>query len=172
MFTTNPWSVYVYTAGPLIAGYYLFVASRFYGGEIKARINQWARRSPKRARADQEVIRDERDQEPVQKGSIQTLSQAQSAGQTNLVSLQENKHTPAGHHDLPAHITGLIAEAHEKDYDKQELILLLQMTIKDYLDSQGTQLRSAISELISNECAKYGSIHLGEKDKEAIWDKV
>lgn len=174
MFTTNPWAVYVYVAGPVIAGYYLFAVARFYRREITARIS--SRRS---LRTKQAVSWKEREEPPVQSEPEQ-IDYSQTADQPLAgskkifppVSLWKNKVLSGQQQSLAEHLTYLIQEAHEKDYDKQELILLLQMTIREYLDFEGMQFQSGINECIETECAKYGSLHLGEEDKAAIWNTV
>lgn len=172
MFTTNPWAVYVYIAGPVIAGYYLFAIARFYGKEIKARIGASARLKGNNGSAHLAMGNGDH-QTPQERGLNLTPSDPQPAGKIQAESLQESQHRSViGHDELKAHLTDLIDESHQKDCEKTELIHLLQMTIKDYLDFQAAQFQSMISELIEDECAKYGSIHLGEKDKAAIWGKV
>jgi len=174
MFTTNPWAVYVYVAGPVIAGYYLFAVARFYGREIKAKITSRRTLRAKPAEARKET------NEPVAQSEPEQIDYSQMAvepisGPKKIfppVSLWKNRVLSGQQQSLAEHLTYLIQEAHENDYDKQELVLLLQMTIKDYLDFEGTQFQSAINECIGTECAKYGSIHLGEEDKAAIWNRV
>ena len=173
MFTTNPWAVYVYVAGPVITGYYLFAASRFYRREITARIRSLRSLSAKQAALRKEI------QEPLQSEpdpiDYALTADQPFAGSKKIfppVSLWKNRVLSGQQRSLTEHLTYLIQEAHEKDYDKQELILLLQMTIRDYLDFEGTQFQSGINECIGTECAKYGSIHLGEEDKAAIWNRV
>ena len=174
MFTTNPWAVYVYVAGPVIAGYYLFAVARFYRREITARIS--SRRSLRTRLSEPRKVTDE----PVAQSEPEQIDYSQMAvepisGPKKIfppVSLWKNRVLSGQHHSLAEHLTYLIQEAHEKDYDKQELILLLQMTIRDYLDFEGTQFQSAINECIGTECAKYGSIHLGEEEIAEIWNRV
>lgn len=173
MFSTSPWAVYVYVAGPVIAGYYLFVASRFYGREIKAKITARRALRIKPAYAAQQ-------EDPDAESGPDDIDDAQMAYEPDSgsekifppVSLWKNRVLHGQQQSLAEHLTYLIQEAHEKDYDKQELVLLLQMTIRDYLDFEGTQFQSAINDCIQTECAKYGSLHLGEEDKAAIWSRV
>ena len=174
MFTTNPWAVYVYVAGPVIAGYYLFAVARFYRREIKAKISSRRSLRAKRAEPRKETNEPVTQSEPEQTDYSQTDDQP-LAGSKKIfppVSLWKNRVLSGQQHSLTEHLTYLIQEAHEKDYDKQELVLLLQMTIKDYLDFEGTQFQSGINECIGTECAKYGSIHLGEEEIAAIWNRV
>ena len=173
MFTTSPWALYVYVAGPVIAGYYLFAVARFYRREIKAKISP--RRSLRAKPAEpRKEINEPLQSEPEQIDYAQMAVEPISGPKKIFppVSLWKNRVLSGQQQSLAEHLTYLIQEAHEKDYDKQELILLLQMTIRDYLDFEGTQFQSAINECIGTECAKYGSLHLGEEDKAAIWSRV
>ena len=174
MFTTSPWAVYVYVAGPVITGYYLFVASRFYRREIKAKISSRRSLRVKPAEPRKETNQPVAQSEPEQIDYAQMAAEPISGPKKIFppVSLWKNRVLSGQQQSLTEHLTYLIQEAHEKDYDKQELILLLQMTIRDFLDFEGTQFQSAINECIGTECAKYGYIHLGEEDKAAIWNKV
>jgi len=174
MFTTNPWAVYVYVAGPVIAGYYLFAVARFYRREIKAKISSQRSLSAKQAvhwkETEEPPVQNEPEQIDYSQMAVEPISGPKKIFPP--VSLWKNRVLSGQQQSLAEHLTYLIQEAHEKDYDKQELVLLLQMTIKDYLDFEGTQFQSAINECIGTECAKYGSIHLGEEDKAAIWNRV
>lgn len=173
MFTTNPWAVYVYVAGPVITGYYLFAVFRFYGREIKAKLNTRTPLSRRPVQPSEVSTGHSQYAEPPESGLAEDAPpQPGSSKHSTLMSPKKGRELPGQQQDLSEHLKALIEEAHEKDYDKQELILLLQMTIKDYLDLESTQFQSAISKLIGNECAKYGSIHLGEQEIAAIWNKV
>jgi hypothetical protein len=174
MFTTNPWAVYVYVAGPVIAGYYLFAVARFYRREITERISSRRSLKTKLSEPWKET------NEPLAQSEPQQIDYSQTSDQPlgglkkvfTPVSLWKNRVLHGQEQSLAEHLTYLIQEAHEKDYDKQELILLLQMTIRDYLDFEGTQFQSVINNCIETECEKYGSIHLGEEDKAEIWNRV
>ena len=72
---------------------------------------------------------------------------------------------------LAVHLREVIAEAHEKHYEREELVLLLQMTLKEYPAIPGTPFQLAISNpAVGSECAKYGSIYLDAQDKVMIWN--
>lgn len=182
MFTSNPWADYITMLAPLIAGYYLFVGLRFYGRDLKARI------SGKRGNAGTPVALRHHDFDAPDPPVIELNTGPANAIQDGSVAKQQiaaidnddTDQTPEWQSEelfdqveqLAAHLKGAIEEAHEKDYGKQDLILLLQMTLKEYPAMSATPFRTAISNLIETECAKYGPIHLREDDLAAVWKQV
>ncbi|TKT86006.1 hypothetical protein [Dyadobacter frigoris] len=172
MFTSNPWGDYVTILAPLIAGYYLFIGLRFYGRDLKAKIARKRIDSASGPRPQQGL--------DVPDPPIPSSLSAEQ-GETVVSSLEDNDKSdqkPAAWQNeelfdqverLAAHLKEAIEEAHEKEYGKQDFILLLQMTLKEYPALQGAPFQTAINNLIETECAKYGSIHLREEDKVVIW---
>ena len=73
---------------------------------------------------------------------------------------------------LMAHLASEIKEAHQKSYSKQDLLLMLQMILKDYTVLKGTAFQTAVNNCIKAECARYGSIHLSEGATIEVWRKV
>lgn len=175
MFTSNPWGDYITILAPLIAGYYLFIGLRFYGRDLKAKIarNRIDSASRPRPQRDFDVP------DPPVPSSL-----AAEQRETVVSSLEDNDNSdqkPAAWQNeelfdqverLAAHLKEAIEEAHEKEYGKQDLILLLQMTLKEYPALREAPFQTAINNLIETECAKYGSIHLREEDKVVIWKQV
>lgn len=176
MFTSNPWGDYFTMLAPLIAGYYLFIGIRFYGRDLKAKIAGW-RNDSGRIPALQRSI--DIPDPPV--FTSQTADQLEYEDTKLAKTDDESEQEPASWQNeelfdqverLAAHLKEAIQEAHEKEYGKQDLILLLQMTLKEYPALRGAPFQTAINNLIETECAKYGSIHLREEDKVAIWKQV
>jgi hypothetical protein len=176
MFTSNPWGDYFTMLAPLIAGYYLFIGIRFYRRDLKAKIA---------GRRNQSI----RIQGPQQSVDIPDppvftplAANQQEYEDTKLPKSEDDSdQEPAAWQNeelfdqverLAAHLKEAIEEAHEKEYGKQDLILLLQMTLKEYPALREAPFRTAINNLIETECAKYGSVHLREDDKVAIWKQV
>lgn len=108
MFTTNPWTLYIYLAGPLIAGYYLFAIAKFYGKEIKARINSCSGQS--RQRTDQKAAGHHQDEGP-DSGLIQGRCEPGSMNQPDLSPDDKNKNVQLEHYDLATRLTEIIQEA-------------------------------------------------------------
>jgi len=176
MFTSNPWGDYFTILAPLIAGYYLFIGLRFYGRDLKAKI-AGRRNESGRSQSQQRSIdipdppvfapqtADQQDYEAGKLPETEDDPEQEPASWQNeeLFDLVEQ---------LAAHLKEAIEEAHEKEYGKQDFILLLQMTLKEYPALRGAPFQTAINNLIETECAKYGSIHLREEDKVVIWKQV
>jgi len=154
MYATSLWSDYLTAAAISLMIYYGWFVYRFHRRQIKALA--------------------------VSGGEIWTgQSRGHPADQQVADGAQTEANTLAGDRrifseliGLGAQLTNLIEEAHQKRYDAAELSLLLQMVFKDYPGIRGKVFQAAINGFIDNQCAKYGSIHLSEKDKELIWDQV
>lgn len=175
MFTSNPWTDYLMIVSSLIAGYYVVVALRFYGRDMKALVTE--KRGPTRdiSFTDHEDF----DTPDLPEASFRN-EQTETDYDQDISDELDDEDVPAWQseelfdqvEDLAAHLKTAIEEAHEKAYGKQDLVLLLQMTLKDYPTVIGTPFQLAINNLIEAECAKYGSIHLRGEDKVAIWKQV
>lgn len=179
MFTSNPWGDYITMLAPLIAGYYLFVGLRYYGPDLK----KWLffkRHASSRPAGLQKQDYDA----PDPPGDVNIAAERAEPGRSadaEKTALDDTDHQPAAWQNeelfdqveqLAAHLKEAIEEAHEKEYGKQDFILLLQMTLKEYPALRGAPFQTAINNLIETECAKYGSIHLREEDKVAMWKQV
>lgn len=163
MFTTNPWTLYASVIGPLLAGYYLFVGIRFYREDIREKITRW--RSPSKRIASLP----EQKHKPTPANPIETYT---DYDQDENEPVWENEQMMRQLEGLSVHLKESIEQAHQRDYNKQELILLLQMTLKEYPALAGTPFQLSINNLVDAECAKYGSIHLRGEDKMVIWSQV
>ena len=73
---------------------------------------------------------------------------------------------------LMAHLASEIKESHQKNYSKEDLVLMLEMILKDYRILKGTAFQMAVNNCIETECARYGSIHLSEGETIEVWRKV
>jgi hypothetical protein len=179
MFTSNPWADYFTILAPLIAGYYLFVGIRFYRKDLKARLTAGT------SGRDAPPYLPEQDFDAPDPPERDLKSQPDQSARQNKSpekAIAEDENTPSASWQneelfdqvelLATHLKDAIEEAHEKEYGKQDLILLLQMTLKEYPAMSAKPFRTAIDNLIETECAKYGPIHLREEDKAAIWKQV
>ena len=172
MFTTQPWKDYAIVISILTAGYYLFVILKFYWSEIQSILK--SRKHPISKAATEQTDLDDPDpphlSEQSRKDGVYPNDENDHEG--------SNKH-PAEREEIFSQLQNLatrlkldISEAYEKAYNKADLILLLQMSIKEYPALCGPPFRFAIDNLIDTECEKYGSIHLGEDDKVKLWNQV
>lgn len=179
MFTSNPWGDYITMLAPLIAGYYLFIGLKFYGRDLKKRLTSKRSSSGRLANMSEQdfdvpdpppvtfayerVQHVQKQETPVSPDVEDDIDQSATWQNEELFDQLEL---------LAGHLKEAIEEAHEKEYGKQDLTLLLQMTLKEYPAMSAQPFVTAINNLIETECAKYGSIHLREQDLAAVWKQV
>ena len=65
-----------------------------------------------------------------------------------------------------------ISEACQKGYEREDLIFLIQLLVKDFSAIKGTPFRFAIDNVITSESAKYGHINLSAVELEEVWKEV
>lgn len=162
MFTSNPWAVYAaILAGGLLI-YYTFVGWKYFRTEI----NGLLRGSPRNLKVDSGILSKE-----VKKTSGPNQQDEEVIEEEEQPEWQ-NEEMFAMVENLFEHLTTEIEEAHQKNYNKQDLIQMLQMVLKDYQVLKRTPFQFAVNNRIDAECAKYGSIHLSEGDKSEVWRMV
>ncbi|MCE7044062.1 hypothetical protein [Dyadobacter sp. CY312] len=172
MFTTNPWVVYVSFLTPLLSLYYLAVGFIYYRQDLKARFRAWS--SPGLAAADfhakhvQNQYSQSRDTTDHDDITGPDSSQQAEASEEAL----QNQEVIRGYHELSLHLKQAIQHAHQGGYSKEELILLFQMTFKEYDVIYGTPFQLSVNDLIDWELEKYGSIHLNSEDRMRMWNQV
>lgn len=163
MFTSDPWTDYTIALSALLTGYYLFVMIKFYRSDLKSLIGSIDRPSVIVAGP-----------EALQQKAVASLNESSS----ELDSLQPEALIPFKQllserlEELTGHLKELIMEAHQKRYSSQDLMILLQMTLREYPTITGSPFQRMINNLIDSECAKYGSMHLNAQDKVMIWKSV
>ncbi|MCF0055198.1 hypothetical protein [Dyadobacter sp. CY356] len=167
MLTANPWVAYVSIVGPLLAGYYLLVGLIFYRQELKASIFKSKSAPGKPAARDAKARPAELEsfQEPgIQNAELDADQDQQEESWENEPMMQQLE-------ELSVQIKNAIEEAHDKDYSKEEFVLLAQMTLREYPAIYGTPFQLSVNQLIEAELAKYGSIHLESEDRMRIWNQ-
>lgn len=162
MFISHPWIAYAYAMTTLIAVYYLAVVAIFYRREFFNALQrlQGAGRKPRPPSGDEQT------------GSTSFSAALQTEPDDVLIAGRrpEDQLVSTGSvHRLPAELCAMIQEAHQKQYGKRDLILLLQMVLTEYSATRHTPFGLIINDLIQGECAKYGSIHLSENDLRELW---
>lgn len=160
MFTSNPWAVYAGILAGALLIYYTFVGWKYFRTEINSLLGGRPRKrqfdagtlskaigkTSDPSRPDQEIINE---QDPQPEWRNEEMS-------TRVENLYE-------------HLATEIEEAHQKGYDRQDLIQMLQIILKDYQMLKRSPFQFAVNNRIDAECAKYGSIHLSEGDKGEVW---
>nr|WP_295931982.1 hypothetical protein [uncultured Dyadobacter sp.] len=176
MFTSNPWGSYLGVLSALLVGYYLFVGLRFYGRDLWTRIGIKSafQHGPARiiVRRSQELDSQQDLADPaLLPTSASHLVAQNSYTTTDLDGPAQGPFDefPGGLQQLRNDLNQAVEEAYLKDYDKEELVLLLQLTLKSQHSLIGTAFQTSVNEHIQTECAKYGSMHLSTADLVEIW---
>ena len=174
MLTANPWVAYVSFVTPLLSAYYLLVGFIFYRHGLKTRISRW--RSPPVKTSDLSFrpiqVENEYSEEPIKLNSELNIPQAYQEEDVESEQPWQNEGMMQQLEELSLHLKHAIEEAHNKEYSKEEFILLTQMTFKEYPVLYGTPFQLSVNHLIEAELAKYGSIHLSSEDRLRIWNQV
>lgn len=162
MSTSNPWAIYITVVTGALLIYYLIVGWKFYKMEIGSLLHGKVkrRRFESVQRSDQieaQHYSTEND------GELSSIEQPEAPQDEELFTQVES---------LLEHLTAEIEEASQKDYNKQDLVQMLQMILNEYGALKGTQFQFSINNHIDAECAKYGLLHLSEGDKIELWSRV
>jgi hypothetical protein len=72
-------------------------------------------------------------------------------------------------HQLINELNKIFKKSSEKKYLKEELILAIQLTLKNYLSLKETPFHGAINSLIELESQSQCSIYLNEDEMELLW---
>ncbi|PSL18600.1 hypothetical protein [Dyadobacter jiangsuensis] len=165
MIIEHPWKSYATIAGLSTAIYYAVIGWQYYLPEIKSWLGQ--RHKPVQLReinspssdTTEESVQQEIDESEL----VDDLSEAPEWQSEEMFETAEK---------LSTHLISEIEEAHSKEYSKPDLILMMQMILKNYSVLKGTPFQKVINNRIESECAKYGSIHLSEGEMIEVWRKV
>lgn len=165
MIIEHPWKSYATIAGLSTAIYYTVIGWQYYLPEIKSWLGQ--RHKPVQLREINSQSSDTTE-ESVQLGIdeselVDDLSEAPAWQSEEMFETAEK---------LSTHLISEIEEGHSKEYSKPDLILMMQMILKNYSVLKGTPFQKVINNRIEAECAKYGSIHLSEGDIIEVWRMV
>jgi hypothetical protein len=164
MFTSNPWAFYTGTISAAVLIYYAFVCWKFYRNDLKTLLGG------------QKSKRQGPDFDPGPPINEEKVLVVDSPAEELLVEDEQpawqNEELFTQAVDLFEHLASEIEEAHQKNYNRQDLIQMLQLILKDYQALKGTPFQFAVNNRIDVECAKYGSIHLSEGDKGEVWRMV
>ncbi|TDE14754.1 hypothetical protein [Dyadobacter psychrotolerans] len=158
MYIDSPWTTYAAVLSPLTLGYYIFISYKFYRQDLRSVFSGKQNRPVKKP--------------PRPAPSISVIEQQSEPGhveQETTEATLPDEETFQNVMALTAHLRDAIEEAHEKQYSKNDLVLLIQMLLKDYSYLKDTPFRVSINNQIEAECAKYGSMLLSEDETEELW---
>lgn len=157
MTISNAWAIYAGILTGALSLYYLFVGWKFYRLEISS---LFAAAKTKR------------------RLSISTAAADSQPPGPNVLdekaAIEPSKpfvHPPLPEHqDLYDQLTLEIEEASQQKYNKQDLIQMLQMILKEYPSLTAPPLQDAVSRHIDTECARFGAVLLNPADKAELWE--
>lgn len=160
MSISNYWATYATIVTGSLVIYYIFVGWKFYRFEISSLFE--GAKNPRRLRL--------KSSSGSPKEPARTKLSDSAAGEqpSNL----PNRPPLPKHQDLYDYLTLEIEEASQKSYDKQDLIQMLQMILREYPSLVGTPFQNAVNSHIDTECAKYGAVQLDQKDKTELWAMI
>jgi hypothetical protein len=158
MYINSPWTIYAAVLSPLTLGYYIFIGYKFYRKDLRSAFSGKQNSSVKRTtRPAPSIAVTEETQEHEQ-------MEEETAGPA-LPDEETFQNVMA----LTAHLRDAIEEAYTKEYSKNDLVLLLQMLLKDFSYLKDTPFRVSVNNQIEAECSKYGSMLLSEDEIEELW---
>lgn len=168
MIIEHPWKTYAIVTVLSALVYYTFLGWRFFLPDIKAWIKK-RKHAPYRESTNMAISAPMQAEDPEQE--ITQFSTSSELEDSEPPSWQNEEMFEIAH-GLMAHLASEIKEAHQKNYSKEDLLLMLEMILKDYRVLKGTAFQTAVNNCIETECTRYGSIHLSEGETIEVWRKV
>ncbi|WP_423147042.1 hypothetical protein [Rubrolithibacter danxiaensis] len=159
MFTNITWTNYIVVIILLLVIYYLFVGIRFYYQDLKNIIDK---RTPQ---VDPEVDHRSFAYPNTVNAQPRVLPLDSAAPNSEDDPFQEVEH-------LVCRLKDAAKEASDKKALKEEFAQYLRLILKEYPELKTSPFQSAIIELITSECAKYGSITLSEDEVVMLWSDL
>ncbi len=152
MSTLELWKIYLILLGFVLAVYYLVIVVRYY----KKEIYQF------RGRISASEIKNY----PAQHSKEQSSKGMVPSNGNNLQELTQQVER------LCNALTSSLEEAAEKEYPREDLLLLLRMTLKEYPGFSAQPFRSLVERLINSECERYGFVPLHVVERVEIWKEA
>jgi len=151
------WSSYLSITAAISAIYYFLIAMIFYRHEITKLLfsrNSHFINTTSKSHTENFNINGDIDSE---------------LGHKSERSEKEDEIQSSSVHQLINELNKIFKKSSEKKYLKEELILAIQLTLKNYLSLKETPFHGAINSLIELESQSQCSIYLNEDDMELLW---
>ncbi len=155
MSTLELWKIYLILLGFVLAVYYLVIVIRYYKKEIYQLGRRLSTSEIKGYPAQHQKEQYTKDRMPGERESEDSLHE---------LTQQVEKICNA--------LTSSLKEAAEKEYPREDLLLLLRMTLKEYPGFSVQPFRSLIERLIESECERYGFVPLHVVERDEIWKEA
>ena len=163
MYIDSPWTTYAAVLSLLTLGYYIFIGYKFYRQDLRSAF------SGKQNRPVKKIQRPAPSISVMPEEQIEQLEVEQEVEQEATEASLPDEETYQKVMALTSHLRDAIEEANQKQYNKTDLAVLLQMLLKDYSYLKDTPFRVSVNNQIEAECAKYGSMLLSEDEIEELW---
>jgi hypothetical protein len=151
------WSSYLLISAAITVIYYFFMVMIFYRNEITKIFFSGSSHSvytPSKTQRNNLIINADKDSELEYKSE---QNEKEDEIQSSKV------------HQLINELNKIFKKSSEKKYLKEELILAIQLTLKNYLTLKETPFLGAINSLIELESQSQCSIYLNEDEMELLW---
>lgn len=155
MSTLELWKIYLILLGFVLAVYYLVIVVRYYKKEIVQFQGRLSTSEIKSYPAQHPKEQHPKDSVPGERENENSLHE--------LIQQVEK---------LCGALTSSLQEAAEKEYPREDLLLLLRMTLKEYPGFSAQPFRSLIEKLIESECERYGFVPLHVVERDEIWKEA
>lgn len=99
-------------------------------------------------------------------------SELSDAHDKPLINLAETDRLFEAAEELIRKLKIAVSNAASKRLDKQEFILLLQLTFDEYVMLKNSSFQVGINDLIVQECEKYSFVTLSAEELVMLWNKV
>ena len=156
MFTNISWTDYFITVTILLAIYYLFVAIRYYAGDVKDMLSGKRKLNLKTA-----ISYNSKGEYPL------TIERNTHPSEASFEETTDKNFTEVEH--LIERLKGLIADASHRKMIPQEFKQYLSLVLKEYPSVKNSSLRASVNELIVSECEKCGTVILTEDEVDLLW---
>ncbi|WP_423147804.1 hypothetical protein [Rubrolithibacter danxiaensis] len=158
MFTNITWTNYFIVIILLLTIYYLFVGIWFYYQDLKNLVDK------RKLQVTPDLNK------PLSCYSNNTKLDQSESFENSVQSTEDNPFQEVEH--LVSRLKEAVKDASDKKALKQEFSQYLYLILKEYPALKISPFQSAINELITSECAKYGSIILSEDEVVKLWNEV
>lgn len=155
------WGTYLQTIAFALVIYYIIIGLKYYRAELQALRQRFFRQNSPAGHLPEALIYEEdevaRDITPLEE-EVSYVAEADE----DMKKIEE----------FIGRFKKLIAQAADKSYAPATLIHSLQILFTEYPQIKNSPHRSAISELIANECEQTGTAQLSEDVVDAWWDEL
>lgn len=157
MFSQISWATYFETVVYSIIVYYVFILYKYYRHDLSG-------------------ILKGRQKQSLAEASFASINQQSTSPQGNTSKHADfmPKEGPENDHSLHAQalsdeIQAFTAEAGNNEFEREPVLLSLQLLVSKYPLVKSSPYKESIQELIAQKCATNCSVHLSEEELDGLW---